>query len=376
MKLPYSKLLAFALAGLLSAPISLAWANSPQAGVLQTQPAAPVSDTGYKISRLSHKTDTIDVFYPQLDMSNMVTSVLVNYQLFQVPGEYSAALAPADSLRLDYTVTRQEPDLISVVFRGEQTQDDSSKPLLTTVNYNLKKRVPVTAARLIRNTDEAKQGVTRLLRQAASAASPAIDLPAFSDKTTYYLTGKYVVFYHQPEDSARFVELPVALDLIRPYLSDDYRSLAVTAEVGTDPRQAVADIDKALAGYQAIDGKRSTGSTEVDFTAYFADNVLVYAEEQQTKEYEKSTAKYYFDNGKLIAYKKSAENLIVPLNGVASVQREEATMFYDASLNRSDGELIINGTAAKLPESYSKAAYAVAEEIQKQAATLLAEAEQ
>jgi hypothetical protein len=390
MKLTYIKPIALALAGLLAAPLPLAWANSnSQERILQDiyndkgqiigqtrnaapAPTVPVSDPGYKLSKLSHKTDTIDVFYPQVDLSNMITSVLVNYQLFQVPGRFMADLAPSAKLNMDYTVTRQEQNLISVVFRGEQTQDNSSKPLMASVNYNLKTRIPITSNRLIQDTDKARQGVNRLLQQAAISNPAATDLPGFSDKLGYYLTGKYVVFYYQPSESrAKFVELPVAIDLLRPYLSDEYRTLAVTNEVNKDPRQVIADIDKSLASYQSVSGKRGDGNTPIEFTAYFDNDQLVYAEESQTKEYENSVEKYYFDDGKLVAYRKSGENLIVPIGGVSTVQHEEVNMFYDASLNVADGELIINDAVSKLPESYIKAAYAVAEEIQNQSADLL-----
>ncbi|KYZ76053.1 hypothetical protein AXX12_06310 [Anaerosporomusa subterranea] len=390
MKLTYIKPIALALAGLLAAPLPLAWANNnSQERILQDiyndkgqiigqtrnaapGPTVPVSDPGYKLSKLSHKTDTIDVFYPQVDLSNMITSVLVNYQLFQVPGRFMADLAPSAKLNMDYTVTRQEQNLISVVFRGEQTQDNSSKPLMASVNYNLKTRIPITSNRLIQDTDKARQGVNRLLQQAAISNPAATGLPGFSDKLGYYLTGKYVVFYYQPSESpAKFVELPVSIDLLRPYLSDEYRTLAVTNEVNKDPRQVIADIDKSLASYQSVSGKRGEGDTATDFTAYFENDQLVYAEESLTKDYESGIEKYYFEGGKLVAYKKSGKNLIAPIGDVATVQREEVNMFYDASLNVADGELIINDAVSKLPESYIKAAYAVAEEIQNQSADLL-----
>lgn len=386
----YIKPIALALAGLLAAPIPLAWANSnSQERILQDiyndkgqligqtrnaapAPTVPVSDPGYKLSRLSHKTDTVDVFYPQVDMSNMLTSVLVNYQLFQVPGRFVDDLAPSAKLSMDYTITRQEPNLISVVFRGEQTQENSSKPLIASVNYNLKTRIPITSNRLIQDSNEARQGVNRLLQQAAISNPAATDLPGVSEKLGYYLTGKYVVFYYQPNESAKFIELPVAIDLLRPYLSNEYRTLAVTNEVNKDPRQVIADIDKSLASYQSASGKRGEGDTATDFTAYFEKGQLVYAEESQSKDYESGIEKYYFEDGKLIAYKKNGKNLIVPIGGVATVQREEVNMFYDAALNLADGELIINGSTSKLPESYIKAAYTVAAEIQNQSADLLA----
>jgi hypothetical protein len=303
----------------------------------------------------------------------MITSVLVNYQLFQAPGRFVADLTKSAKLNMDYTITRQEKDLISVVFRGEQAQDNSNKPLMTSVNYNLKTRVPVAPTRLIRNTDEAKQGVNRLLQQASINQPNAAELPAFSDKLDYYHTGKYVVFYYLPSDTAaKFIELPIAIDVIRPYLADEYRTLAVTSEVNKDPRQVIAGIDNSLTSYQSVTGKRSADNTPIEFTAYFDNDKLVYAEESQTKEYENSVAKYYFDDGKLVAYKKSGTNLIVPIGGVSTVQREEVNLFYDSSLNLADGELIINGAVSKLPESYIKAAYSIAEEIQNQSADLLA----
>jgi hypothetical protein len=333
----------------------------------------PVSEPGYKISKSFHKTDTIEVYYPQLDLANMLTSVLVNYQLIQAPGKYMADIAPSATLNIDYTVTRQSEDLISVVFRGEQVQENSTDQLLTSVNYNLKTRIPITAKRLIQDTDEARQGVSRLLQQAAKTKPAVAQPPAFSDEMGYYLTGKYVVFFYQPNDSgAKFVELPVTIDLIRPYLSDDYRALTVTNEVNKDPRQLIADIDKSLAGYKSVSGKRSDGDLSADFTAYFDNTQLVYVEESQTKgEYDSGIARYYFDDGKLIAYTRNGKNLIVPSGGVASIQRQEISMVYDSALNLADGELKVNGSASELPENYIKAAYAAAEKIRSSAADLL-----
>lgn len=388
MNLTYSKPVVLTLIGLLLLPISLAGANSyNQDNTVKNVSNAksqviskardvntvPVSVPGYKVSKGSHKTDTVEVYYPQLDMTSVLTSVLVNYQLIQAPGKYMANIAPSAKLKMGYTVTRQDANLISVVFRGEQVQENSTQPLLTTVNYNVKASVPITVKRLIQDTDEARQGVSRLLQLAAKANSVAAQPPAFSDQLGYYLTGKYVVFYYQSSDpSEKFVELPVTIDSIRPYLSNDYRTLAVTNEL-KDPHQIITAIDKSLANYQSVSGKRSEGDVSADFTAYFDNAQLVYVEENQNKgEYESGIAKYYFDDGKLIAYTKNGKSLIVPSGGVASVQREEISLFYDSALNLSDGELKIDGATSELPETYIKAAYTAAEKIQSLSAELLA----
>ena len=373
MRLKYSNPIALALLVLLAAPLPLAGANSQVIG--RTQDANPVinAEPDYKVSKLSHKTDTMEVYYPQLDLPNMLTAVLVNYQLIQAPGNYMANIAPSAKLNMDYMVTRQDENIISVVFRGEQIQENSTEPLLTSVNYNLKTRIPITAKRLIRDTDEARQGINRLLQQAGKAQPGMAEPPAFSDKMGIYLTGKFAVFYYLPSDSAaKFAELPLAIDHIRQYLSDEYRTLTVTKELTKDPRQVITDIDKSLASYKSVSGKHSDGDISADFTAYFTDTQLVYIEEKQNKgEYNTGIAKYYFDGAKLIAYTKNSESLIVPVNGVANIQREVISMFYDAALNLSSGELTANGVTAALPESAIQAVYAAAAKIKTRATELL-----
>ena len=381
----YMKPIVLALAALLAAPIPLASANSfyeepvikniyNEIGQIvgQTRGANPVAESEYKVSRHSHLTDSFEVYYPQMDSPNIITSVLVNYQLIQAPGRYMSNAAAASKISLDYTVTRQDANVLSVVFRGEQTQENSTHPLLTSVNYNPEKRLIITAKNLVEDTDRAREAVTRLLRQAAKNSPATIEPPVFGDMQGVYLTGKYVVFYYQPGDNAaKFVELPIAIGLINPYLSSDYRTLTVTREVQKDPSQVIADIDNSLASYKSVSGKRGAGDSAADFTAYFDKDQLVYAEEKQnTGDYDTSLAKYYFNEGKLVAYKKSDQSLIVPPGGVTSVQREEISLFYDAPLNLTDGELKINGVATKLPDSYIKEAYTAAKDIRGRAADL------
>lgn len=387
MKLSYSKPLALALIGLLSLPAPLAGANgyrqsrpqstdsvnAPAGGRAQPVPApASAADPGYTITRSAYQTDQMEVYYPQLNIDNMLTAVLINYQLIQAPGKYKAALAPSAKLSIDYNVGRQSEAVISVVFRGEEVQEDQSRPLLTAVNYNLQSRIPITTNRLIEDSDAARQGVSRLLRQAAAGLPEALQPPAFTGQLDYYLTGQYVVFYYQPDQSAKFVELPLALDRIRPYLAAEYRALPVVSEL-SDPQRIIADIEKSLPEYQRVSGSRSDGDGQADFTAY-VDDTLVYAEEKATSgEYASTTANYYFNDGKLIAYRQNSQKLIIPAGGVASVQREEISLLYDAALNRFDGERKANGTAAELTEDEINDICTAAKNLQQSVAERLAE---
>ena len=371
----YVKFIAFTLVGLLTAPTSLVGAASVQDKVLQnvyndqgriigqTRSAESASDSveaKYKVSRHSHKTDAFEVYYPQVDLSSILTSALVNYQLIQAPGRYMADAPEAAKLKLDYTVTRQDENLISVVFRGEHKQGDNTLPLLTSVNYNLKSRLPVTAQRLFKN--ESKQNIARVLQQAADANSTIGKAQSFDDLENFYITGKYIVFFVK-NSAEKFTELPVTIDSLRPYLADEYASLALKQEVQKDPRQVIADIDKSLISYDSISGKYETGDSLADFSAYYAEGKLVYLEEKQSGDHYSSKAKYYYDQGKLVAYRKSVQGLNIPEGGIADVQREETTMLYDSALNLTDGERMLNGETSKLTESEIQDIYAASENL-------------
>ncbi|MDU4961758.1 MAG: hypothetical protein E6X17_13980 [Sporomusaceae bacterium] len=377
MKSAHNKLLTLLLAGLLTLP-ALAGANAkpaaPQTGAVpaasQAEATAPAADAGYSVTRSSYQTDQMQIAYPQLNIGSMLTEVLINYQLIQAPGNYKAALKPEAKLSIDYSVVRQDAAVFSVVFRGEQVEAEQSQPILTAVTYHLQDRVPLTAARLIENSDTARQGVNRLLQQAAAALPAASQPPEFSGQLEYYLTGQQAVFFYQPETGGDFIELPLPLDRLRPYLAAAYRELPAVAELN-DPQQRVAAIDQALSSYRRVSGSRG-GDQPAEFTAYFDGDALVYAEEKQANgEYSDAIARYYFAAGELIAYHSSSQELIIPDGGIASVRREEVKLQHDIALNRSAGERSRDGAAEKLTAAEIAAIGTAAKDLQTSAATLV-----
>lgn len=240
----YAKHLAIALVCLLAAPISLGIAKSYYKEHMLKEVRSEKSENvetandnlqldslpEYQLVRRSAVNERSQIYYPKVTgLPSRVTEILVNEQLENTGKNYTDTGRSDSRTVVDYEVVRQDGDLLTVVFRGGKASIvDGSNLILSAVTFNLRTGALLTAKKLIKNEAWAKDGVSALLDKAAKENPVIENVQSFGDWMGVYVTGENIVFYYQDTGSEiKNVELSIPIESIRPYLSDEYRSLTI-----------------------------------------------------------------------------------------------------------------------------------------------------
>ena len=168
---------------------------------------------GITSSRCLAETDRAKVYYPQFaNLDSFITMSVINAEIEKVVAEYSKQREYGSKTEIDYQITRQDKDIISVLFTGYQTWEGGKYDLMRSVNIDLSTRRVLNAKNLFKEDERTKKRITELLKKAAVNNSSVTHAPNFGNWMGIYFAGKNVVFFYMENDFAKeHVKLSVPL---------------------------------------------------------------------------------------------------------------------------------------------------------------------
>lgn len=167
----------------------------------------------------------VSIAYPQLkNFNEEPLADNINQDLADTLKPYLEELKPDAQFDVDYEVTERTEQRLSVVFRGEQDYEGGKHAVLVGKTFDLATGNQITAANVIKNDQESRKAVNKLLQQAAKEnqqlKSP---FPGFGEWMGMYFTDGELVFYYQENDhTTDFVELALPLEKVKPYLNTEF----------------------------------------------------------------------------------------------------------------------------------------------------------
>lgn len=179
--------------------------------------------TSYNLIRTAHKNNS-NVNFPQLSgFKGQMLMDYMNQSLKKVADKYGGKDEYTD-VKIDYTVTRQDDAVLSVVFKGTAVMKNIGNiKIMDSINLDVgRSSNEIKYDNLIKNTDEAKLYLKNRLKQAAEQKGIKGGFQAEGVKI-YFANTDIVFFYMPPDDSAReYVELSIPKAEIEPYLNNDF----------------------------------------------------------------------------------------------------------------------------------------------------------
>ncbi len=166
-----------------------------------------------------------EAYYPQVEeFRGELLKGYINQSLKSVTERYTKNPA-FSNVQINYTVTRNDSQVLSVLFTGTADMSEIGKtiPIMDSVNIDVAKSTnEITYDRLIKDTPEAKAAIHQVLDDAARAKGIKNGLEA--EEIRIYFQDDNVVFFYMPlDDSAtEYVELSIPQSSIQAYLNTDF----------------------------------------------------------------------------------------------------------------------------------------------------------
>ena len=166
-----------------------------------------------------------EAFYPQVEVyGGELLKGYINQSLKRVTDMYTKN-PEYTNVKIDYTVTRNDEEILSVLFTGTADMKTTGKNIniMDSVNIDIAKSTnEITYNNLIKDTPEAREAVWNILDSAARKKGIKGGLEA--EGIRIYFKDDDIVFYYMPlDDSAEeFVELSIPESEIKEYLNTDF----------------------------------------------------------------------------------------------------------------------------------------------------------
>ena len=178
------------------------------------------------LGRFETKNDKNDeTFYPQVEeFQGELLKTYINQSLAKVSDKYTKNPIYTN-VNLDYSVTRNDGKILSVLFTGSAVRCDVGKTItiMDSVNIDVAKSTnEITFHNLVQNTPEAREAVYKVLDDVAY--SQGLKNGVEAENLRVYFKESEIVFYYMPlDDSAEnHVKLTVPESQIQQYLNTDF----------------------------------------------------------------------------------------------------------------------------------------------------------
>lgn len=178
-----------------------------------------------KLVKMTHP-DSDDVFYPQMEgFRGELLQDYINQSLMRVAEKYTNK-EEYSNVKIDYTVTRNDEKILSVLFKGTADLENIGIydiNILESVNLDIEKSTnEIDYYNLIQDSEEAQNEVISKLNEVALEMGLKEGFEA--EGVRIYFEADDIVFFYMPlDDSAKdFVQLHVPENEIREYLNDDF----------------------------------------------------------------------------------------------------------------------------------------------------------
>lgn len=194
-------------------------------GLSQENPPASSLLAHREVSK-QMKSQYASVSYPQFeDMPDPITSDYVN-QVLETAARELVNQGTSDSpVVVEYEVTRNDMEILSVIFKGSQNQENNPSPVLQAINIDLKSRAILSVDNLFRSDRHSHQKINSLIA-AASEQSGITGAPAIGDWTGMYITNQDIVLYDQESSQNReYRQLSLPLEKTQTYFNEPYANV-------------------------------------------------------------------------------------------------------------------------------------------------------
>jgi len=156
------------------------------------------------------------VSYPQFaNMDNYMAMLFINGELEKTAEAFARQGNLDAKISVDYQITRQDGEMISVIFTGQQDWEGGHYEILKAVNVDVKNCKLITAKNFKQDGDS-REALTDLLRKAVKIGSKP---PVFGDWMGVYFTSDEAVFYYVENDfTTKYTKLMVPWTAVKSYL--------------------------------------------------------------------------------------------------------------------------------------------------------------
>lgn len=178
--------------------------------------------TAYNIVTKLMKTTHAEIHYPQVEnMPGSLSMEYINQDLENAAKQYATLAEKEGDVTLNYRVTRQDNDMLSVVFEGTQKWEGGQYEILSSVNVDLKTHNPVFVKNLFKTDAYSQDALSDLLAESAKANPAATKSPSLGDWMGVFFTDREVVLYYLENDFAtKHVQLAIPLEEVKAYLNE------------------------------------------------------------------------------------------------------------------------------------------------------------
>lgn len=177
----------------------------------------------YTIEEKVFDTEFVKIKYPQINhLKDKIIQDSINEQLQNALKVYEdEANAIKSDLEVNYKVTRESDNILSILFIGEQSFENGKINIQKGINFDLRTSNQINSSNLIKEGEVVKKEVNEVVENSAKKQGIE-DLTELESWLGLYFEEETVVFYFIKENEIEFNEIRIPYSHIKPYMRGKY----------------------------------------------------------------------------------------------------------------------------------------------------------